>query len=122
MISVVSKQYNVVILNKSIVTKIMCKLSFKKRTCPHTCACFCNTGRDHQKPALRHVRWELQPNMAVHEQSVSALADQTGTRVYGQRQSKAPYPLGWFTDGQRQLLADSCQPTGLAGKYQTCLT
>ena len=50
-------------------------LEFKKRTCPHTCAYFCNTGRDHQKLALRHVRWEFQPNMAVHEQSVSALAD-----------------------------------------------
>ena len=48
----------------------------------HTCACFGNTGRDHRKPALRHVRWELQPNMAVHEQSLSALADRTGTRVY----------------------------------------
>ena len=41
----------------------------------HTFACFCNAGRDHQKPAPMHVRWEFQPNMAVYEQSLSALAD-----------------------------------------------
>ena len=48
----------------------------------HTCAYFCNTGRDHQKPAPRHVRWEFQPNIAVHIQSLSALADRTGARIY----------------------------------------
>ena len=47
----------------------------------HTFACFCNTGRNHQKPASRYIRWEFPPNMAVHEQLLSALADQTGTRV-----------------------------------------
>ena len=52
----------------------------------HTCACFCNTGNDHQEPALRHVRWEFPPNMAVHEQSLSALANRTGTRVYYEHQ------------------------------------
>ena len=41
----------------------------------HTFACFCNTGRHHQKPAPRQVRWEFQLNMAVYEQSLSALVD-----------------------------------------------
>ena len=63
----------------------MSNVEFKKRMCRpvdfrvkgHTRACFCNTGRDHQKPA-----WLLggifPPNMAVHEQYLSALADRTG--------------------------------------------
>ena len=46
----------------------------------HIFACFCNTGRDHQKPAPRHVH-EQSPRH-VHEQSLSALADRTGTRVW----------------------------------------
>ena len=72
----------------------MSHVKFKKRMCypddfrgqgPYICLFLqyqSNTYRDHQKPAPRHVRWEFPANMAVHEQSLSALADQTGSRVY----------------------------------------
>ena len=48
----------------------------------HTFACFCNTASDHPKPVPKHIRWEFPPNMAVNEQSLSALVDRTGTSIY----------------------------------------
>ena len=62
--------YGMLILRKGCVTLLI--LGVKG----HTFACIYNTGKDHQKPALRHVRWEFQSNMAVHEQSLSVLADE----------------------------------------------